>query len=231
MHKSSVIGRLVLGDLTIFVLNTSYLSSCLQQLSDQVLSDAERYLWSSFPHERKRREWMAGRLAAKFAVQETLVGQSKTDWSLRDISVMPTKGRSGPVKSPIGGYLSLSHSGAFAAAVHADRPVGLDIERFHAFSLPSLNYFLTPQEIACIETYGYCDRYLTLIWSIKEAVLKARQTSNLSEMREIECRGWSLTREISVYERGERIPNIHFGYWSKYAIATAGSNVETRSVE
>ena len=70
-----------------------------------------------------------------------------------------------------GGFISLAHSGRFAAAAFSDAPVGVDIEEYRAVSPKAAQRVLCPRELAGFEKPGG-EKYRIDRFVIKEAFLK-----------------------------------------------------------
>ena len=141
-----------------------------QQTRD--LTPGERREYDSQPHEGRRRDWLAGRRAAKEAVAAhcgvpaTHVRLVPRDGSaptavLRDDDTTP---RALPIS------ISISHCDGRGIAVVADHParVGVDLERAGHIERDHLRYFLSPAEWLVAERAG-----ATLVWALKEAAWKA----------------------------------------------------------
>ncbi len=139
-------------------------------------------------HQEKRRsEWLGGRIAAKVAVLDYLrsrrsQGDNKNPlWKATSFPIRSTPagrpflasesriyGREAP-------YISISHSQKYALAVAAATPCGIDIQVSSATLLRVKDRFCSPQEettlAANLPTLTELER-LTLLWAAKEAVKK-----------------------------------------------------------
>lgn len=102
--------------------------SDIEEVVESYLSEGERRMWEDFPVDGpRRREWLAGRIAAKEAVAVRL-GLSAPDF--REIEVLPNP-RGRPVvrlASGEGPCVSIAHTRTRAAAAAAETPVGFDFE-------------------------------------------------------------------------------------------------------
>jgi len=110
-------------------------------------------------HPRRRLQWLACRRMA-----ELLTGQP---------TLITTNPDGKPTFANGKGWLSLSHTGSFAAAaVCGNRPVGIDIEMIRPRILKVLPQFLQPNEINDLLTAGpgYGKHYV--YWGGKEAIYK-----------------------------------------------------------
>ena len=136
------------------------------------LTPAERHEYDAQAHDGRRRDWLAGRRAAKEAVAAhcgvapTRVRLVRPEgaapnvvWRDRDAAA-----RAVPIS------ISISHCDGRAVAVVADHParVGIDLEHAGQIEHEHLRYFLSPAEWLVAERVG-----ATLVWALKEAAWKA----------------------------------------------------------
>ncbi|MEM6646712.1 MAG: 4'-phosphopantetheinyl transferase superfamily protein [Bacteroidota bacterium] len=141
-----------------------------------VISEEERERIGTFGSEKRQREHLLGRVALRQLVSD------HTGMAPREVKLRVARGGWVEVDvSPC--WLSVSHSGTHAFAALATHPVGVDIEvrrtvrdDLHRFLLHRDEYwFLNYWEDARGGNGSYSDT-LVRLWSIKEAVLKARRT-------------------------------------------------------
>lgn len=183
---------------------------------DRVLSAPERAMFHSFTLAKKRRQWLAGRLAAKAALQ---IARPASAERFSAISLLPQAGRSGPPQAPEGWHLSISHSGQVAAAACARHPLGIDIEARRAFRPAVINRFVSPAELSRLAPVSTNDPRLTLIWSLKEAALKARHAASITEISQVIWTGWGRGTRAFVSDRKLHRPHAHGGFVRNYALA------------
>lgn len=153
------------------------------QLIDSLSYNECAYFDHISPH--KREDWLMGRMASKCAIQGyvgTVTG-SAIDLSCIEIisgtGLPPTFTLLSPVIS-LGDptFLTLSHSHGIAVAQVCARRgiegVGVDVERVRTFKETTLRAFLADEEYErwCIGSDSL-PLHATLLWSIKEAYLKA----------------------------------------------------------
>ncbi len=122
----------------------------------------------------RRRDWLAGRIAARRAAASWLSERGGAGSPLIDYNA---DGR--PQIATADGtdlFLSISHKDGIGAAAVADRPIGIDLERFSAVRDPSLfvgNAF-SAQEEHLLESTGWAGSdHVAIAWSAKEAAAKA----------------------------------------------------------
>jgi len=118
---------------------------------ESFLRDDELAIARAFPREKRRREWMLARVAAKLLARRRGLG---------DIVV----------ERPL---VSVSHSGPWAAAAIDTAPVGIDVEVLRDVSERAARHFLTPSETAQLQSCTIAHRLLHF-WCAKEAAWKQR---------------------------------------------------------
>lgn len=170
------------------------------------LSAGERERLAGWRFEKRRRDWLLGRRAAKRVVTQILAdrhGGSPTLASLEiaaDASGAPWA-RLAPEAEPFADLapgdrlplsLSISHShgAAFCAAAWigtAARAVGADLERIEPRSEALLRDFFTEEEMAAAASGGDREVFVNGVWSAKEAVLKALRRGLTVDTREVSC--------------------------------------------
>jgi len=138
------------------------------------LSPAERARLATFAHPDRRLGFALGRTAARRLLAERLGCPPE--------AVPLALAASGaPVVSGHPLHVSIAHAGrgadTLAAAVAAARPVGLDLERITPRRPDLYRRILRPDEHALLDALplGH-DEAQTLLWSLKEAVLKGLHT-------------------------------------------------------
>lgn len=140
------------------------------------LSPRERAIFAALRLEKRRRDWLAGRVAAKRAAQRLLGGPL----AAVEILAEAAGERSGAPRLHLEGVLqehlhvSLSHAGDLAAATVSERPVGLDVEEITARSASFEAIAFSPAErLALGELSGQARaEAVTLRWCAKEAHAK-----------------------------------------------------------
>jgi phosphopantetheinyl transferase len=169
-------------------------------LAHTVLSAAERETWRSLRSDRRRTEWLLGRLAAKDAVRLLMLARRGLKLFPADIEVAtdpygrPVVGgrfgeRYGP--API---LSLSHSGGVAMAVAAESGrgagVGIDIEHLGRKRRDFDQAAFTQGErdlLGGASPEGR-DLWSLNLWCAKEAVAKALGRGLMGNPKNLEAR-------------------------------------------
>ncbi len=153
--------------------------------------ERERYERLRFP--RRQREWLLGRYAAKVLlsrVEEDLAGRSLAEIEiLNEESGAPFVVVDGERRA---GTLSISHRAglAFVAWDPCGGLLGVDVERVEARFPGFEEDFFTDRERAALSVF-LDERHVlgvTLVWSLKEAVLKALRQGLRLDTRRVEVR-------------------------------------------
>ena len=148
---------------------------------DEILSIEELEKYSSFKIPKRKKEWLAGRFAAKTVINKLL----NSSFSLKEIPITYDANRRPLCLLNGKEYpLSITHSGDWAAAIVKDENcgfLGLDIEKIEVRSkLWAEDYFHKD------ESEDGTPERLTKLWTIKEAILKALGiglTANLLDIK------------------------------------------------
>ncbi len=139
-----------------------------------LLSGAEQNYLQRFRYPKRRHEWLGGRIAAKAALTGAMEAAA-----FRLLTILPDRhGRPTVSGQPdFNLSLSISHSGAYAAALAMRGPsCGLDLQEV-SDKLPELTkYFAMPVELDLLADQpqlGSQETRLTMLWAVKEAMKKS----------------------------------------------------------
>lgn len=142
------------------------------------LRPAEQVILRRFVVPKRRRDFRLGRFAARRAL--ALLAGSDGVLSPLQFEVRPAPGGAPQAfcdGAPLAVALSISHADGWASAAVQRGPgaLGCDLERIESRSSAFLEDYLTPSEQAFVGSALECERALraTLVWSAKEAVMKA----------------------------------------------------------
>lgn len=140
--------------------------------AQRALTPAERTRQAAFRHAGRRAHFALGRLALRSAAAARLGGSP-------DGVAIGVAADGAPEVNGL--HVSISHGGAGDAAVGlaaaAGRPVGVDVEPIRARRPDLWRRILRDDERATLDALGGpSDRAHTLLWSVKEAVLKGQRT-------------------------------------------------------
>lgn len=162
--------------------------------TDGVLSPSELKKYSAFRFPKRQKEWLLGRWTAKILAHSL---PAYRNYPLAQVEI-----RSSPEGAPsiyIQGTppnqdcLTISHSGSLALCALASAPdlhVGADLERIEPRTETFVLDYFTPCERQLVEAASTESRALqvTLIWSAKEAMLKALGVGLHWDTRMVEVR-------------------------------------------
>ncbi len=172
------------GGHTISVVNLDGLRMRLLE-AGTYLTPLELRRFRKFKYEKRKLEWLGGRIAAKHAVMRLLSPdhpKKLTNWL--KWSVVPDQNNrpfiessSTPIKKPAPYYISISHSKGLAVAMAASSPCGIDIQKISSTVTRVKEKFVHPEENTILTQCGQIAKIdaatrLTLLWSAKEAFRK-----------------------------------------------------------
>ena len=192
------------------------------------LGPEERRRLGSFRVEKRRGDWLRGRLAAKCLVARVLgeTGHSEPSPDALEIvaepSGAPTVRLAGGKALPVGVSISHSEGSAFCAAwggAPGDLSAGVDLERIAPRSEGLVRDFFRPAEASAWETLApgsARDAFATAVWSAKEAVLKALRLGLTVDTRSVEI---LLSRSPAPGVPG--LPRPEGGGWMGFAACCA----------
>jgi 4'-phosphopantetheinyl transferase len=162
-----------------------------------LLTREEAALFAGLKTEKRRRDWLTGRYAAKHLVCHALQAETGNRFSFADFAVLPKESgapelvwrfenRSRPVT------LSISHSGELAFCALSLEPaawLGCDVEQVAPRSPAFVNDYFTPAEQALLHRTppGRQPVLANAIWSAKEAVLKVLAVGLTVDTRAVIC--------------------------------------------
>jgi phosphopantetheinyl transferase len=174
------------------------------------LAPRELATYHQFKYQKRQIEWLGGRLAAKQAVLRTkgqeLAGPAMREWSI----CADEHGK--PFFKSLGNNqpsLSISHSHGLALAMTVnERDCGLDLQKISEATIRVKEKFCTRTEERIITSLDLPNNNpatgLTLLWSAKEALRKARgghpltgfTAMRLTEVVRPNMHCWLFTMEI-----------------------------------
>ncbi len=159
----------------------------------EFLSPAEADRLAGMKFHKRRREWLLGRYAAKSLLRACVPGLAER--TSQEITI-----KNEPFGAPffvvdgIGRYpasISISHREGMAACalvLGTDGQVGIDLERIEEHPQEFVEDFFTAGEVrtSLICPADCRDTWVTLVWSAKEAVLKALSLGLSVDSRSVE---------------------------------------------
>jgi phosphopantetheinyl transferase (holo-ACP synthase) len=165
------------------------------------LTAREQREYDALPHAARRRDWLAGRCAAKRAIGARF--DMTADWI--ELTSVPHAAPRASVRhrargwAPINARLTLSHRDgvAVAAAFAPSSWVGVDVERAGAVSQMERRYFLSEGE-----RLSHRDIDATLVWVLKEAAWKALKLGAATPLSSLQLAFHDDGRHLIAVRRG-----------------------------
>lgn len=194
----------------------------LDWFSDYVLCFEEKKEWQSLRKEKRRRQWLAGRIAAKEAAR--LLIQREFALELKAADLLIEKSAQGIAQISVPAYeltwipqISIAHCRTSAAAV-AERPrqerlAGIDLENIDEREDGFEVLALTKSEQNWLKEQGSKDRneQICILWTAKEAASKACGTGlrNNPKNFELRARESENTNLISALAEDGKVKSVH----------------------
>lgn len=145
---------------------------------EYVLSQQELQRYETLRSDRRRREFLLGRILLKAALTDTDHHRGR-DFTTINPAISVTG------KPTLAGVeFNLSHTGDVVLLAMGDQPVGVDVESVQNFDAMMLELCFTGKERQYISCSREPDRTATLLWCQKEAAAKATGVGLLSELEE-----------------------------------------------
>lgn len=175
-------------------------------LTPEELQHLDRY---SF--DKRRSEWLSGRICAKQAVLELLNREGWGEYQAQDI-VIETRASGRPYlrldKPQVSGTdidISISHSHDMAVSIAADGYCGVDIQYLNDTLFKVKPRYCTDLESAILDEIGVNELHqLGLLWVSKEAIRKSLSSIDLLGFLDIRLEGMNR-------EHGYQILNFYLG--------------------
>lgn len=170
-----------------------------------LLSAEEHGRLETFAHHSRRTSFVLGRAAARLLVAERL------QVPLDEVELTVAPGGAVDVVGA-GLCLSISHSLDMAAVAIAERAVGVDVERIRAPHPKLHERIMGPRERIMVERLPVSfDQGTLLVWTLKEAVIKALQTGLRRPMRSVEL-------DIDYHDRRATVDGVDGEWVALFAI-------------
>lgn len=173
----------------------------VEKIIRQYLAPSEQEYWNRLAYVKRKREWLGGRLAAKYAAARLLSSPISADSNWSELTLMyDANGR--PFLKPA--YpkmmlplpdISISHSADLAAAMAASRGLcGIDIQKITARVGRVRKRFCTETEEQILASFfahipAEHPILLTKLWAAKETVRKAVKPRPAPGFLELELAG------------------------------------------
>lgn len=172
-----------------------------------LLSPREKEIFAGFTFAKRRREWLGGRLVAKFSFL-ALLNHFLCDSRIDDISILPRESGAPEICSPhFHGKdipaLSISHSGDFAVAMTAKaESCGIDIQKISDKTVRVADRFCNSQELSLLQENAprlNLTERLTMLWSSKEALKKAILNDQPVIFKGVALRSMDVDRHFTLH--------------------------------
>jgi len=180
------------------------------------LSGEERACIASFGAETRRREFLAGRAAARQLLADQL--------DMAPVQVPLRRAEDDAVDVEAADWhVSIAHSGLHAIAACAQHRVGADLEHIQPRDPAIARFLFAPAHRGLIEALPYdSDAALILCWTLKEATLKARRSGFRTSPKDLylTVEPGEQTARVAVAE-GEQWRVVYErleGYWGAVAV-------------
>jgi len=159
------------------------------------LSSREQEYLGRFASDKRKKEWLGGRFAAKYAAARVLLqSNNPLDWSNLTV-IADEKGRPflvADTKEAVLPDISISHSGGLAAAMAVSKGLcGIDIQQITARVDKVRERFCSPGDERILGSFFNASfaeptPVLTKLWAAKEALRKVANSSPLPGFMELE---------------------------------------------
>jgi len=180
------------------------------------LSEEERACVTSFGAQSRKREFVAGRAAARKLLAERL-GTPPAQVPLR-------RAEDDAVDVDVADWhVSIAHSGPHALAACARHSVGADLEHIEPRDPAIARFLFAPEDRGLVESLPYTsDAALVLCWALKEAVLKGQRTGFRTSPKDLHMAVQPEEETALVGVEGEGRWTVHYAkleaYWGTIAL-------------
>ncbi|MBN2737374.1 MAG: 4'-phosphopantetheinyl transferase superfamily protein [Spirochaetales bacterium] len=132
------------------------------------LSNRENELFSSYRNQKRKMEWLAGRIALKALLKEKFSTNNEAVEILKNPLGAPYINNNDKI------WISISHSHNMAIVAAALYPIGIDVEYLESQPRLSHQLFFNSEETAFFDTLKDDQKKFSIIksWTFKEAVSK-----------------------------------------------------------
>lgn len=185
------------------------------RLLNRYLSPGERRHYAELKSDKRRVEWLAGRIAAKRLLRQRRYAQEGAIIPYGAITILADS-LGAPGVSIVGENeppprLSISHSAGWAAALASSETAvapGIDVERVEARAESFGEQFFTSAEQEYVAASSQPNQMLTALWAVKEAMLKALGIGARVDLRDVEVQrqgeAWEVRLRNEAAQEGER---------------------------
>jgi 4'-phosphopantetheinyl transferase len=180
------------------------------------LSAEEQECVAAFGSAKRRREFVAGRAAARRLLADRL------DTTPAEVPLRRAADEAVDVEAP-GWHVSIAHSGPHALAACARHRLGVDLERIQPRDPAIARFLFAPDDRGLPDTLPYeAPAALILCWALKEATLKARRSGFRTSPKDlhltVEPGGQTARVEVAEGGRWTVVYARLDGYWGAVAV-------------
>ncbi len=229
LHLAPENGIITLADISLLK-NTRPTLSLPDKIKNYLTPEEQTHL-ATFRFEKRYKEWLAGRLAAKHAIISLYRQSDLTPQKADTFSILPDENGK-PYLHPTPETsidISISHSHQYAAAVSSiEKNIGIDIQKMEPKINKLTERFTTPQEKSQFRDIGNATHINTNIWAIKEAVKKSLlhdQPSifsgiTIESTKQKSTSRWSVLCS-TLQQQGNTLAKVEIDSFNDYIIAVA----------
>jgi len=180
------------------------------------LSEEERACVRSFGAEKRRREFVAGRAAARRLLA------SRLDTAPERVPLRRAADEAVDVEAA-DWQVSIAHSGPHAIAGCARHRIGVDLEHIQPRDPAIARFLFAPEDRGLVDALPYnADAALILCWTLKEATLKARRSGFRTSPKDldlsVEPGGQTARVEVAEGSRWTLVYARLDDYWGAVAV-------------
>jgi 4'-phosphopantetheinyl transferase len=190
------------------------------------LSDREREVFAHLRFAKRRQEWLLGRWTAKRLYQRCPVAHPELPMRALSVANDPDGAPyllvDGEGRLPLSLSISHRHEHAFCALASSSLcAVGADVERVEPRDPIFAHDFFTPSECALVSRCPapFRDTLVTILWSAKEAVLKALRYGLRADTRQVQI-GYMAEFRMVPLPGGSPEDELPKAWW-QLAVSTA----------
>lgn len=135
-----------------------------------ILNEKEKEIYFSFKINKRKVDWLAGRIATKKAFLNFY-----NNFSVNEITILNREDRSPYIVEFPSIYVTISHTEDIAIALISTNKLGVDIEKISPINMAISKYFFSKNELDKIQNMLSNEEKLKLLykyWTRKEAIAK-----------------------------------------------------------
>ncbi len=186
------------------------------------LTPREASLLAEIKSSRHRRDWLAGRCAAKELIRGYLLERAGLALACSQIEILNDENGTPRALLPMSLEISIAHSaGHGLAGLCAHSPLGVDLQQIRPVRSDLVGRVLTERERAQLDQHfaGNSLEGTLVFWALKEAAIKVHKVRPAPAFREIAVR---LTEpgHAEILVRSQRL-QAQWGRWREFIWAWA----------